>query len=1047
LPATGNDGDAYLIDGDLWVWADTDWENVGNIQGPQGATGAQGPEGPQGVQGETGAQGIQGIQGATGATGPQGAQGVKGDTGETGPQGIQGETGPQGPQGIKGDTGNTGATGATGATGPQGETGPQGPQGIQGVKGDTGNTGATGATGPQGETGPQGIQGIQGIQGETGATGATGATGPAGPGIAAGGAVGQVLRKATTTDYATEWATLSTVAFTGAYADLSGAPTLGTISTQDADDVAITGGAITGTTIDSITNHVGADHIHYKVKATQTLAKGDVVKVVGFNSGEDAFEVAKVSASTDIAVGVIYSALANGAFGSIINTGLLEGIDTSAFAIGTTLYPNTTGGFTSTKPTTGRYQALAFVVRSHANLGTILIEASEPQPTSLSQFTNDSGYLSTVNLTSNVTGTLPVSNGGTGLTSAGTAGNVLTSDGTAWVSQLPAAGGITYTAVKTSNYTAAANEGVQTDTSGGAFTVTLPATPSVGDQVFVVDSAGSWATNNLTVGRNGSTIDGLAEDLICNISSVSVQFVYSGTTWDVFAQVGGAGAGVVSVAGGGTGVSTLTANAVVLGNGTSPVQTVAPGTSGNVLTSDGTNWTSTALPSSAVEYPQNIQSANYTLALSDQGKQIFHPASDANIRTYTIPANASVAFPIGTVVLFTVENAGTPVRVAITSDTLVFGDGTTGTVYVPANNTLMAIKVTATKWMANYLYQTGVPLTNEVLAVAHTPSPFISAYAWTSAGFGAKYANPATLPTGGGNGVAFTPASDAIALAHDTTPFVTAYPWSILGFGTKYTNPGTLPTGDGNGVAFSPSGASVAISHDTTPFVSVYPWNSSTGFGSKYANPATLPTATGNGVTFSPAGDAIAVAHNTPSPRITVYPWTDGSGFGTKYADPATVPPSAGWSVAFNPAATAIAVAHSLTPFVSAYPWNSGTGFGTKFANPGTNPGSTSLAVAFSPAGDAIVTGNETFSTSVLNAYAWSAAGFGTKYANPSGLNGTVRGVAFNAAGNTIAAASDAAPTIAVYPWTAASGFGSRYSDPATTPAANCDGVAFSNPT
>lgn len=197
-----------------------------------------------------------------------------------------------------------------------------------------------------------------------------------------------------------------------------GSTTLGTMATQDADAVAITGGTITGVTMDSITNHVGADHIHYKVKATQILAKGDVVKVVGFNAGEDAFEVAKISASTDIAVGVIYSPLASGEFGSIINTGLLEGIDTSAFAIGTTLYPNTTGGFTSTKPTTGRYQALAFVVRSHANQGTILIEASEPQPTSLSQFTNDSGYITGIN-SGNVTTAL-------GYTPANKAGDTFT---------------------------------------------------------------------------------------------------------------------------------------------------------------------------------------------------------------------------------------------------------------------------------------------------------------------------------------------------------------------------------------------------------------------------------------------------------------------------------------------------------------------------------------------------------------------------------------------------------------------------------------------
>ena len=50
--------------------------------------------------------------------------------------------------------------------------------------------------------------------------------------------------------------------------------------------------------------------------------------------------------------------------------------------------------------------------------------------------------------------------------------------------------------------------------------------------------------------------------------------------------------GTLPVSGGGTGNSTLTANTVLLGNGTSAVQTVAPGASGNVLTSNGTTWSS-----------------------------------------------------------------------------------------------------------------------------------------------------------------------------------------------------------------------------------------------------------------------------------------------------------------------------------------------------------------------------------------------------------------------------------------------------------------------
>jgi hypothetical protein len=214
-----------------------------------------------------------------------------------------------------------------------------------------------------------------------------------------------------------------------------------------------------------------------------------------------------------------------------------------------------------------------------------------------------------------LTAPVAVNLGGTGLTSVGTAGNVLTSDGTVWVSQAPSGGGITYTTVKTSNYTAAVNDGVQTDTSGGSFTVTLPATPAVGAQVIVTDSGGSWATNNLTIGRNGSTIEGSASDLVCNISSVSVQLVYSGTTWDVFAQVGGAGgSGITQVTGGGTGVATITG--YIKGSGTSPFTGSAtipvgdlsgtlpaanggtglssPGTSGNILTSDGTGWVSSA---------------------------------------------------------------------------------------------------------------------------------------------------------------------------------------------------------------------------------------------------------------------------------------------------------------------------------------------------------------------------------------------------------------------------------------------------------------------
>ena len=89
--------------------------------------------------------------------------------------------------------------------------------------------------------------------------------------------------------------------------------------------------------------------------------------------------------------------------------------------------------------------------------------------------------------------------------------------------------------------------------------------------------------------------------------------------------------------------------------------------------------------------------------------------------------------------------------------------------------------------------------------------------------------------------------SAAIAVAHFTSPYISVYPWSA-GFGTKYANPSTLPTGLGLGVAFNPTDTAIAVAYDVSPFISVYPW--STGFGTKYANPATLPTGTGRNVTF-----------------------------------------------------------------------------------------------------------------------------------------------------------------------------------------------------
>jgi len=97
--------------------------------------------------------------------------------------------------------------------------------------------------------------------------------------------------------------------------------------------------------------------------------------------------------------------------------------------------------------------------------------------------------------------------------------------------------------------------------------------------------------------------------------------------------------------------------------------------------------------------PQNSQSGNYTCLIGDSGKHILHPSSAGAGDTFTIPANASVAYPLGTVLTF-VNRDSNAVSIAITTDTLVLaGTTTTGTRSLAQNGVATAIKVESTVWI------------------------------------------------------------------------------------------------------------------------------------------------------------------------------------------------------------------------------------------------------------------------------------------------------------------------------------------------------------
>ena len=155
LPTTGQiNGDAYIINQQMYVWDGTQWSIVGQV-------------GPQGIKGDKGDKGEQGAKGDKGDKGDTGAKGDKGDTGATGAKGDQGEKGDMGAGvQIMGKLASTGDLPATGTLGQGylidgnfwGWTGSEfenlGP--IQGPKGDTGATGAKGDQGDKGDKGDQG---------------------------------------------------------------------------------------------------------------------------------------------------------------------------------------------------------------------------------------------------------------------------------------------------------------------------------------------------------------------------------------------------------------------------------------------------------------------------------------------------------------------------------------------------------------------------------------------------------------------------------------------------------------------------------------------------------------------------------------------------------------------------------------------------------------------------------------------------------------------------------------------------------------------------
>jgi hypothetical protein len=204
----------------------------------------------------------------------------------------------------------------------------------------------------------------------------------------------------------------------------------------------------------------------------------------------------------------------------------------------------------------------------------------------------------------------------------GTNGQVLTTNGSGVLSFTTPSAGISWqSSVKTSGFTAVAGEGYFCNTTSAGFTVTLPATPTAGQQVAVVDYAGTFDTNALTISPNSNKIEGGTANLLLTGDREGVTLTYIDSTqgWlatsginegtdalspetysiDFLVVAGGGGGGGEAHGGGGGagGYRTSTQTAEV---GTVITVTVGDGGAGSADPSNGTNGSNSSISGSGL---------------------------------------------------------------------------------------------------------------------------------------------------------------------------------------------------------------------------------------------------------------------------------------------------------------------------------------------------------------------------------------------------------------------------------------------------------------
>ena len=408
---------------------------------------------------------------------------------------------------------------------------------------------------------------------------------------------------------------------------------------------------LTNKTIDDYTNNVGANSTHFRVKASGAIAKGSVVKAVGFTPGEQAIEVALVASASDVAIGITEQVLTSGQFGMAVVIGELFNVNTAGYTINDTIYNNGAGGFTATKPSSGTYQTLGTIVRVNTNNGVIAVNVVSPLYVEASTSTantvvlrDGSANFAAGTITAALTGN---ANTATALQTA-RAINGVNFDGTAAIT-VPAAAGTLTGATLAAGVTASSLTSVGTL---AGLTVTAPIAGSV------TGSSGSTTGNAATAtalqtGRaiNGVTFDGTAPITVTAAAgTLSGTTLSAGVTASSLTSVGTLGSLTVTnpITGSVTGSSGSTtgnaATATALQTARTINGTSFNGTANITVTADASTLTSATLASGVTA--SSLTSVGTLATLTTSGTTSLATAAGAlSVRNvaYTFPAAQGAA--------------------------------------------------------------------------------------------------------------------------------------------------------------------------------------------------------------------------------------------------------------------------------------------------------------------------------------------------------------------------------------------------------------------